>query len=256
MDSEDLVSLVASAIARKEFPDLGLADPLAESVVERLELDAGMFDERTLRAAAVRTMVVDGIVRQFFERNPDGIAVSLHSALCTRFSRVDNGALRWIEIDKPDVAQLKSMLVCPPGTADDRHVLATCCCAGNASWMSLLEDARDVPTLVVAQRSLVRMTAKERDDFFVCASTRFPSGTELVLEHDSAHPIRPSSRTRHAPSVETLGEGGVWSRFPRIRFVPLDEYGDRLEYELAGLDCVARLFRGAGFPAVAHLRFR
>ena len=204
MDSEDLVSLVGCAIARKSFPDLGLADPLAESVVERLELDTEMFDERTLRAAAVRTMVVDGIVRQFFEKNPDGIAVSLYSALCTRFSRVDNGALRWIEIDKPEVARLKSMLVCPPGTDDARHVLATCCCTANGSWMNLLEDARDVPTLVVAQRSVVRMTTKERDEFLVRASTRFPAGTELVLEHDASHPIRPSSRTRRAPSVETL----------------------------------------------------
>lgn len=256
MDSEDLVALVGCAIARDAFPDLGLDDPLAAAVVQQLELDPGVFDERSLRAAALRAMVVDGIVRQFFDRNPDGVAVSLHSALCTRFSRVDNGTLRWIEIDRPDVAQLKSRLVSPRGGDVDRHVLASCCCAGNGAWMDLLEEARDVPTLIVAQRSLLRMSPAERDRFLLTASRRFPAGTELIAEHDAAHLLRPSDRQRRAPSLEAVGAGGSWCRYPRIRFVPLEEYGDRLEYELAGLDCVARLFRGRGFPAVAHLRFR
>ncbi|MBS2012849.1 MAG: hypothetical protein JST00_08185 [Deltaproteobacteria bacterium] len=308
MDSDDLVSLLGCAVARDSFPDLGLSDPLAANVAARLELDPGMFDERSLRAAAVRTMVVDGIVRQFFQRHPDGIAVSLQSALCTRFSRIDNGELRWIEIDEPEIARLKSMVVSPPGSRDERHVIATCCCVARGAWMSLLAEARDVPTLIVAQRSLSRMAPSERDDFLVRASLRFPVGTEMILEHEATPPFRPAlhlgralftgkdymlvsigggrdrrlsdrheredarvleaerylfegfrvalrgDRARRASSLEIRTSEEGWTRFPRIRYVPVDEYGDRLEYELAGLDCVARLFRGRGFPTVAHLR--
>jgi hypothetical protein len=72
LHEEDALSLVGCAVARRRFPDLGFADPCAEEILDALDLDPERFDERRLRSATVRTMVVDEIVRHFFERHPTG----------------------------------------------------------------------------------------------------------------------------------------------------------------------------------------
>ncbi|AKV04151.1 tetracenomycin C synthesis protein [Labilithrix luteola] len=250
MHEEDVLSLVGRAEARRRFPDLGFSDPAAENVLTKLELDAGRFDDRRLRASMMRTMVVDGIVRQFFERHPQGLAVALNPGLCTRFSRMDNGVLRWIELEPPGFAEFKSSLFDP----SERHIIATCCSVGCTGWMRRLRGAEDVPTILIAQGALLRAHVADRDAFFLRAAEWLPAGTELVMDYDAKAPIRPSS-LRANVSLE-VGDGcGGWARFPRMRFVSSGEYAPRLAHELSGLNAVSRLFKGNAGPSVAHLRF-
>lgn len=247
---EDALSLVGCAVARRSFPDLGLSDPCAEQILTELGLDPGRFDERRLRASAVRTMAIDGLVRDFFERNPAGLAVALLPGLCTRFSRVDNGALRWLDLEPADVAAFKSELFPTP----DRHVIAQCCSVASSGWIELLADADDMPVLLVAQGGFRRTPIEVRDAFFTNAAVHLPSGTELVIEYDAHAPLRPSSLRGGSASLSVPDTSGAWAIYPRIRFVRRAEHGPRLEHELAGLDGVSRLVRGRGLPSVAHLR--
>lgn len=247
---EDVLSLVGRAEARRRFPDLGFSDPAAESVLTKLEVDAARFDDRRLRASMMRTMVVDGIVRQFFERAPHGLAVALNPGLCTRFSRMDNGALRWIELEPPALAEFKSGLF----ETSERHIIATCCSVGCTGWMRRFRGTEDMPTILIAQGSLLRAPPEARDTFFTRAAEYLPPGTELVMDYDARAPIRPSS-PRGNVSLE-LGDGyGNWARFPRMRFVGSSEYDARLAHELSGFNAVSRLFKGSAGPSVAHLRF-
>ena len=44
----------------------------------------------------------DGWVKSFLRENPNGIIVEIGSGLNTRFERVDNGQVRWFDLDMPD----------------------------------------------------------------------------------------------------------------------------------------------------------
>lgn len=248
---EDVLSLAGCAVASRSFPDLGFSDPCAEQILAELELDPARFDDRRLRASTVRTMVVDTLVRDFFERNPSGLAVSLLPGLCTRFSRVDNGALHWLDLEPAEVAAFKRGLFHTP----DRHMIAQCCSIACSGWMDLLAHAVDMPALLVAQGGFRRTSLEVRDRFFTSASVHLPAGTELVVEYDAGAPLRPSSVLEERVSLSTLDASGAWAIYPRIRFVRSSEHPERLERELAGLNAVSRLFRGQGAPSVAHLRF-
>lgn len=248
---EDAVSLAGCAIARRAFPDLGFSDPSAEQIVAELDLDPRCFDKRRLRSSMVRTMVVDTLVREFFERNPTGLAVALFPGLCTRFSRVDNGALRWLELESAEVSAFKSELFRTP----ERHVIAQCCSIACGGWMKLLADADDMPVLLVAQGGVRRAPPELRDRFLMNAAVHLPKGTELVIEYDANAPIRSSPTHGERASLSALEASGEWAIYPRIRYVPTADHSLRLEHDLAGMNAVSTLFRGRGAPSVAHLRF-
>lgn len=249
--AEDAGSLVACAVASRSFPDLEFSDPLAEQILAELDLEPARFDERSLRASIVRTMVVDELVREFFERHPSGLAVSLLPGLCTRFSRIDNGALRWLDLEPAEIAAFKRELFHAP----ERHIIATCCSIECSGWMKLLADAGDMPVLLVAQGGFRRAPIDVRDAFFTNAAVHLPTGTEIVIEYDAHAPLRPSSLRDACASLSTPDVSGEWAIYPRIRFVRPSEHSQQIEHRLAGVNAVSRLFRGRGAPSIAHLRF-
>lgn len=55
----------------------------------------------------LRTAVYDTWVRGFLDEHPDGTVVELGTGLNTRFERVDNGRVHWIDLDLPDSIELR-----------------------------------------------------------------------------------------------------------------------------------------------------
>lgn len=213
LHEEDVVSLVGRAHARRRFPELQFADPEAEAVLSRVEVDPHQFAAARLRAAAVQTIAIDHIVRAFFRRHPDGLGVALYPGLCTRFSRVDNGTLRWVDLDRPGVAEVKHRLYSTP----DRHVVATCRSLTCRCWMAPLRLSGGMPVLIVSQGALRRCPAAELELFLLRSSEELPTGTELVLDHDANRPLLPSSRAGGA-CLSVRGPDGSIARYPRFRF--------------------------------------
>jgi O-methyltransferase involved in polyketide biosynthesis len=67
-----------------------------------------------------RTAILDAQVRAFLARHPEGLVVNLGAGLDTRFHRLDNGKLQWMEIDLPEVTAFRRKLDEP---ASPRHTL-------------------------------------------------------------------------------------------------------------------------------------
>ena len=56
---------------------------------------------------AARAAHYDQLVRRHLQDRPDLVVINLGAALDTRFYRVDNGRLRWYDIDMPDVIHFR-----------------------------------------------------------------------------------------------------------------------------------------------------
>jgi O-methyltransferase involved in polyketide biosynthesis len=250
LHEEEIVDLFARATAARDLPDLGFDDPAAGDLIEALDL-APRFEGTRLRTALTLTMVIDAVVRDFFVRNPDGLAIGVNPGLCTRFSRVDNGRLRWLDIDPPAIVAFKRSLL----QSDDRHALGGCCSVRCAGWLSCLREAATVPTIIVAQGSLRRSSHEDLDRFLVRAAECAGTGTELVLDYDARSAIRHSSLHRGNACLESPSPEGSVVRYPRIRSIANDDHPQQLAWTLSGLNGVSRLFRGRGAASVAHLRF-
>jgi O-methyltransferase involved in polyketide biosynthesis len=240
------VSLVARATARTRFAELGFEDPTAEALFERLEGVHVEVDDARLRASLLSTMVIDGIVRDFFVRHPGGVAVALHPGLCSRFSRVDDGELQWVDIDAPAVAALKCELLRTP----DRHAVASVCGPCCRGWLDSIAGA-DAPIIFVQEGAATR--AGDFVSQFDRIVHRAPRGAEYVLGFDARLPLRTSGR--EGASLELLAADGSALRYPRAKVIQAGEYRAALRDEVEGLSGASQMLRGVGVPSVAHVRF-
>ncbi len=55
----------------------------------------------------MRSAILDAWVRAFLAGHPAGTVVEIGTGLNTRFERVDNGQSGWIDLDLPDVIELR-----------------------------------------------------------------------------------------------------------------------------------------------------
>ena len=97
-----------------------LRDPKAVQMVESIDFDTAKYGRGTGGLVTLlRTATFDVWVRDFLSRNPDGTVVEIGTGLNTRFERVDNGAVHWIDLDLPDTIELRRQYLRGHGTAPD-----------------------------------------------------------------------------------------------------------------------------------------
>ena len=92
-----------------------LDDPRAVEVLVRLDYPFERFDlpyrGLAARLHAQRVRTVDAALRRSLSGTPDATVVALGEGFETQFWRVDDGRLRWLTLDLPEVvAGLKSQL--------------------------------------------------------------------------------------------------------------------------------------------------
>lgn len=91
-----------------------LVDTKALEIVEGLGLDLSDFD-LTLHPsnelfAIARTRALHDCVREYLVNYPDATVVNLGAGLDTAFQRLDNGSLQWIDVDLPQIVDLRRRL--------------------------------------------------------------------------------------------------------------------------------------------------
>ena len=146
-----LIPLAARALARHLFPNRSFADSAAEAIAARLGCDLTPFeaDRDMLWGLVERSLVFDQLLRDFLIHHPDAQVLSLGSGLSTQFERLDNGRLHWVDVDLPEVAELRRTLF-PPHPR--RHLVIAS--VVEAGWTSQLGDLHG-PTFMVAEGLLM-----------------------------------------------------------------------------------------------------
>lgn len=92
-----------------------LADPVAVALLEKLAYDfsriQSAFNSNHNFIFAVRAKQIDQFIKNFVQERPDCIVVNLGAGLDTTFPRVDNGRMRWYDLDLPEVIELRRELI-------------------------------------------------------------------------------------------------------------------------------------------------
>jgi O-methyltransferase involved in polyketide biosynthesis len=145
-----LLPLYARA-AETRKPRPLIQDPKAVALVEAIDYD---FDKlRAARSSIVgcclRGLCLDGWVRDFLARHPGATVVELGPGLDDRFERVDDGRVRWYDLDLPDAMALRQRFF---RESDRRTFLATS--ALDLGWMDRV-DLGHGPLLIVAEAVII-----------------------------------------------------------------------------------------------------
>lgn len=157
--------------AESQRADPILRDEMAQAIVESLDYDFSRFEKETrmLRpAACVLASVLDGWTRRFLSESPDGVVVEIGAGLDTRFERLDNGRVRWFDLDLPDSIELRRRFF---QETDRRRFLA--CSALDADWLDVVGRCQG-PKFFVAEAVLMYFKEEDVRRLFAMIADRFP----------------------------------------------------------------------------------
>jgi O-methyltransferase involved in polyketide biosynthesis len=122
--------------SRKKRPLL--RDPKAAEIVASVDFDMAKYGQGWGGGFVTvpRTAIFDIWVSDFLTAHPAGTVVEIGTGLNTRFERVDNGQVHWIDMDLPDTIELRRRFF-----ADSirRRMLAAS--ALDEDWLATVQDS-------------------------------------------------------------------------------------------------------------------
>lgn len=181
--SETMLATLYSHASESRRPDGLIRDPRAEELVARIDYDfAGQqLGEDDQAAACVRLRQFDCFVQAFLDAHPDGVVVHIGCGLDTRFDRVDNGQVTWVDLDLPPVIELRRKLL--EETPRYQMLAAS---ALDLAWLDRVDVHPGKPFLFIAEGVLMYFSDAEIRCLVLALRERFP-GAELVF--DVASPL-------------------------------------------------------------------
>lgn len=179
-----------------------LHDPKAQAIVASLDYD---FDRRfaALRRfafrACLRTVMIDRWVRSFLAEHPGATVIEIGTGLNTRFERVDDGVLRWFDVDLPDSTALRRRFF-----EDSERRTMVEGAFGDDDWLARIEPASG-PKLFIAEAVLVYLSEATVRRGFEQIARAFP-GSQFIFDTVT----RAAVASRNRPMMKTYQAPFVW----------------------------------------------
>ncbi|MFE3323221.1 class I SAM-dependent methyltransferase [Streptomyces sp. NPDC059176] len=175
--SESLLWNLYQRAAEASRRDAILRDPKAVELVRLIDYPfAEKFGKGKLgQWQALRVLCFDQQVGAFLREHPCGQVVALGEGLETQFWRVDNGQVRWLGVELPDIVELRGQLL--PDEEPRQRTVA--CSALSEEWMEHV-DASD-GLLLTAQGLFMYFQPEEVHALITTCARRFP-GAALVFD--------------------------------------------------------------------------
>lgn len=221
-----LIPLYARAVETRR-PDAIFRDPTAIEMVDRIDYDFSKFDTNTptTLGIAIRSQIIDDMARAYIERHPDCVVINIAAGLDARFYRVDNGKLRWYELDLPEAIELRRQFF----RESERHHFI----AANAlepSWLEQIETSAH--TLVIIEGLLMYFDESDVKSLLTLLAERLPGCEQLieVLGHSQAQRTESNdmvSKTNAAFKWGIRNAADIGSWHPALQYVGDESIYDR-----------------------------
>ena len=180
-----------------------LQDPLALTLMRQLDYDFSRIGWSPVMQTgiAIRTEILDRAVRAFLQIFPDALVLNLASGLDTRFFRLDNGQMNWLNLDLPEALALRQQLL-PDGP---RHAsLAGSVLADD--WCARIPRAPHM--LVIIEGLLMYLTPAEMQAVLCRLAEHFP-GARILLECVSPLSVFTSGFYYRRSGLSARWRGGI-----------------------------------------------
>jgi methyltransferase (TIGR00027 family) len=151
-------------------------DPRAVELVESIDFDTAKYGRGAGGMITVlRTAIFDQWVSAFLAEHPAGTVVELGTGLNTRFERVDNGRVRWFDLDLPDTIELRRKFFTD---TDRRRMIAASVL--DTDWLDTIMSSPG-PYFFVSEGVLVYLPEDDVTAAIARIAQRFP-GSHVALD--------------------------------------------------------------------------
>lgn len=207
-----LIPLYARAVESARRDPL-LRDPTAAEIVATLDYDFEKFDRKpTLFGACLRAARFDDWVRRFLQQHPAGTVVEVGAGLDTRFERVDNGRVRWFDLDLPEAIALRHRFF-----ADGPRRTTIAASVLDESWIETIKRDSTGPYFFVAEAVLIYLTEPQVKATLALAARHFPgswfafdTGGRAMVDRQDKHDVMRFMQARFAWACDDPREIERW----------------------------------------------
>lgn len=170
-----LQTLYARAKESKK-PDHVIYDAKAIEIVEELDYDFTKADKDTTMASGViaRTLVLDQMVGEFLEKNPDAVVVNIACGLDTRCYRMAGRYKRWYNVDLLETMQVRERFLWENGP-----IYQIAGSAMDASY-ALSISCEGEPVLAIIEGLTMYLSEQEVKQMFGILADRFEEITVMA----------------------------------------------------------------------------
>jgi methyltransferase (TIGR00027 family) len=157
-----------------------LRDPKAVEILRRLELDTSIFESGAIPAQTMltRTLILDKAVKDSLKKR-SGVVINLGAGLDTRFYRLDNGKIRWYDLDTPEVIALRRKFL-----RESERVRFVATSVFDEDWTGMIAVQTGEPVLIVAEGLLMYHSEVEIQNLCGRIARHFP---EAEMYFDVVH---------------------------------------------------------------------
>lgn len=218
---ETLMIPLAMRAAESRRSDAIVRDPTAERIIAAVDYDFTPFRNAWMTQAdvAVRTEIIDEAVRAQMARHQKLVVITLGAGLDGRFDRLDDGRVRWFDLDLPEVIELRRRFF---AETDRRRFIPRSLL--DFAWLDDLARRPDEHVLVIAEGVLhyfpeadVRRLLREMADRLAPADVVVHTTSPACVGYQSRNRIFRTLRAPFAWGIGSARELEQWD--PRIEFV-------------------------------------
>jgi O-methyltransferase involved in polyketide biosynthesis len=168
-----------------------LIDNASLEIVKKLDYDFHIISKNlnviTRLAWIGRTLLTDITIRNFLMRNPNGTIVDLGCGMDTNFERLDNGTLRWYDLDLPDVIELRKFFF----RETDRRKFIACSLMDDEWTRQVIIDEN---VIFIAAGVLYYFDEEQVKQFILNLAGKFPQ-SEILFDAASPLGVRTANKT-------------------------------------------------------------
>jgi O-methyltransferase involved in polyketide biosynthesis len=199
---ETLFITLAARAAESQRKHPVLRDPRAVELLRSIDYDAGKYGQGAGGFLTVlRTAILDFWVRGFLAAHPAGTVVELGTGLNTRFERVDNGRVHWLDLDLPDTIELRRTFFADTGR---RRMVAASVLADD--WLAEVTQSQG-PYFFIAEGVLVYLPEDQVMAALARVAARFP-GALVALD---TYPRRTFEQQRRLAARKGIDARWAWA---------------------------------------------
>jgi O-methyltransferase involved in polyketide biosynthesis len=200
--AETMLIPLYARYAESQHPHPIINDPQSAQIIERIAYDFSAFasDTPTQLGIAIRSEILDEFTHAFIAQHPNALILNLGAGLDTRFGRVDNGRIGWVDLDLPESIAFRLRFL-PP---QDRQQIISHSVLDFA-WMEQITPRPHV--LIIAEGLLIYFPEAEVKRLLAALYERFPTA-ELLIETIGTHML---DRANTHASVSTTDARFQWA---------------------------------------------
>jgi O-methyltransferase involved in polyketide biosynthesis len=182
--------------------DLVLSDTKAQSILQELDYDFHnlRIPQKTCTMMRLRAKQFDIYTRKFLSRQPAGTVIHLGCGLDSRYLRVNNGRVKWYDLDMPGVIEVRKIFY---NDTDDYHMLDSS--VTDTAWINKISQ-NSSPVLILAEGLFMYLTQLEVKELILKLKQSFP-GSRLIFD---AFSTLTAGRMKAHPSIHKTGANVQW----------------------------------------------